>query len=101
MANDSITDPATHRYGAVSFVAATVNVFIGNLAAWISFPYYLLYLLFVPLILVDLVLAAVLAAQPSKSGQFGRGMLIGLLSVPLSPALNWAWYFVMLAIGRV
>jgi hypothetical protein len=101
MANGLVADPSTHRYGAASFVSATVNVFVGNLAAWISFPYFVLYLLFVPLILVDVVLAAVLAARPGKSGQVGRGMLIGLLSVPLSPALNWAWYLATLAIGPI
>jgi hypothetical protein len=99
--NDAIAGPATHRYGAIGFVAATVNVFVGNLAAWISFPYLLLYLYFVPVILVDLVAAAVLATRPGKSGQVGRGLLIGSLAVPLSPMLTWSWYFVALAIGPI
>jgi hypothetical protein len=101
VANGLVADPSTHHYGAVGFISATANVFIGNLAAWISFPYFLLYLLFVPLILIDVVLAVVLAARPGKSGQVGRGMLIGLLSVPLSPALNWTWYLATLAIGPI
>lgn len=101
MANGAVADPPAQRYGAVGFVAATVNVFIGNLAAWISTPYFLLYLLFVPLIVVDLVAAAILAGRAGKSGQVGRGMLIGLLSVPLSPAVIAIGYLVALAIGPI
>ncbi|MGH3967955.1 MAG: hypothetical protein ACRDTV_07550 [Mycobacterium sp.] len=101
MANGVVPDPSTHRYGAVGFVAATLNVFVGNFTAWIWFPYFLLYLLFVPLIVVDLVAAAILAGRPGKSGQVGRGMLIGLLSVPLSPAVIVTGYFLADATGPI
>ncbi len=80
------------RYGAGGFAAATANAFVGHLAAWISFPYFLLYLLFVPFILIDLVAAAILVTRPGTTAQVGRGMLIGLLSVPLSPLLIWGVY---------
>jgi hypothetical protein len=84
-----IADRVSERYGPIGFTAATLNVFLGSLAAWMSFPYYLLYVYFVPIILVDLVAAAILARCTGTLGQAGRGMLIGLLSVPLSPAVIW------------
>jgi uncharacterized protein YqgC (DUF456 family) len=101
VANGLVADPSTQRYGAAGFVSATLNVFVGNFAAWIWFPYFLLYLLFVPLIVVDLVAATILARRPGKSGQVGRGLLIGLLSVPLSPAVIAIGYFVAGAIGPI
>jgi len=82
----------SQRYGAAGFAAATANTFLGHLAAWVSFPYFLLYLLFVPFILIDLVAAAILVTRPGTMAQVGRGMLIGLLSVPLSPLLIWGVY---------
>ena len=84
--------PAAQRYGAPGFLAATLNVLLGNLAAWFAFPYFLLYLLFAPVIVVDLVVAAVLVRQPRVLGQIGRGMLIGLISVPLAPVAIAAGY---------
>jgi hypothetical protein len=80
------------RYGAIGFVAATLNVFVGTLAAWVSFPYFLLYVYFVPLIIADLIVAVVLVSRSGLAAQAGRGMLIGLLSVPLAPALIWFFY---------
>ncbi|AQT81503.1 hypothetical protein B1R94_22990 [Mycolicibacterium litorale] len=50
------------RHGPVGLAAATGNVLVGTLAAW------------------------VLVAQA------GRGMLIGLPSVPLAPAALWVFY---------
>jgi hypothetical protein len=86
------TDQSVPRYGAIGFAAATMNVLIGTLAAWVSFPYFLLYIYFVPLIVADLVVAVVLVTRPGLVAQAGRGMLIGLLSVPLAPALIWLCY---------
>ncbi|MGY4712387.1 hypothetical protein ACXDF8_22990 [Mycolicibacterium sp. CBM1] len=85
------------RHGAIGFAAATVNVLVGTLAAWTSFPYFLLYVYFVPLIVVDLILAVFLARRSGLAAQAGRGMLIGLLSVPLAPAVIW---FCFLASSR-
>lgn len=96
-----MVDSAVQRYGAVGFVSATANVFMGNLAAWASFPYFLFYLLFVPLILVDLVAATVLASRSGRLGQVGRGMLIGLLSVPVAPAVIAIGYLLTAAIGPI
>ncbi len=87
------------RYGAAGFLAATLNVLLGNLAAWFAFPYFLLYLLFVPVIVVDLVVAAVLVRRPGLGGQIGRGMLVGLISVPLAPAAIAAGYAIAVVAG--
>jgi len=87
------------RYGAAGFLAATLNVLLGNLAAWFAFPYFLLYLLFVPVIVVDLVVAAVLVRRPGRGGQIGRGMLVGLMSVPLAPAAIAAGYAIAVVAG--
>lgn len=77
------------RHGAIGFVAASANVLLGTLAAWVSFPYFLLYIYFLPLIVVDLIVAVVLAKRSGLVAQAGRGMLIGLLSVPIAPAVIW------------
>jgi hypothetical protein len=75
----------TTRYGPISFVAALVNILLVNLCLWLfvagmfgGYEYYL------PLILIDLLVAFVLVLRRSVSGQIGRGMLIGWLSAPLS-----------------
>jgi hypothetical protein len=88
--------PADHsvpRYGAIGFAAATLNVLVGTLAAWISFPYFLLYVYFVPLIVADLIVAVVLTKRSGLLAQAGRGMLIGLLSVPLAPVAIWLSFY--------
>jgi hypothetical protein len=86
------TDQSVPRHGAIGFAAATMSVLIGTLAAWVSFPYFLLYVYFVPLIVADLVVAVVLARRSGLMAQAGRGMLIGLLSVPLAPVVIWFCY---------
>ncbi|WP_445168849.1 hypothetical protein ACTXG7_05705 [Mycolicibacterium sp. Dal123E01] len=86
------TDRLVPRHGAIGFAAATANVLVGTLPAWVSFPYFLLYIFFVPLIVVDLIAAVVLAKRSGLVAQAGRGMLIGLLSVPIAPAGIWLFY---------
>lgn len=61
---------SAQRYGAAGFLAAGLNVLLGNLAAWFAVPYFLLYLLFVPVIVVDLAVAppwSAAAAGPGRS----------------------------------
>ncbi|ODR07135.1 hypothetical protein BHQ15_11650 [Mycolicibacillus koreensis] len=90
---------SAQRYGAAGFLAAGLNVLLGNLAAWFAVPYFLLYLLFVPVIVVDLAVAAALVRRRGRSGQIGRGMLIGLISVPLAPAAIAAGYAIAAVAG--
>ncbi|BBY56945.1 hypothetical protein [Mycolicibacterium sarraceniae] len=80
------------RHGAIGFAGATISVLVGTLAASVSFRYFLLYIYFVPLIVADLIVAVVLAMRSGLMAQAGRGMLIGLLSVPLAPAVIWFCY---------
>ncbi|WP_051574173.1 hypothetical protein [Mycobacterium sp. URHB0044] len=87
-----IQTPEPHS--AAGFIAAAVSVFIGTVAAWMSFPYAALYVLFVPIIVVDVIAAAVLITRPGTAGQIGRGLLIGLISVPLSAPVIWGCYLI-------
>lgn len=86
------TDQAVPRHGAIGFAGATMNVLVGTLAAWMSFPYFLLYVYFVPFIVIDFIVAVALATRSGLVAQAGRGMLIGLLSVPVAPAVIWLCY---------
>ncbi|UNB55810.1 hypothetical protein [Mycolicibacterium sp. YH-1] len=76
-------------YGAIGFAAATVTILAVSLAAWISVTHVHLTVYFLALILADLVAAIILARCTGKLRQAGRGMLVGLVAVPLSPALMW------------
>jgi len=83
-------DPRPGRYGAAGFFAASCNVFVGTVVAWSAVPYYLLFVYFTPIVLVDLIVSGVLAVQSGRTGQVGRGMLIGLWSVPLTSVVIWS-----------
>jgi hypothetical protein len=76
-------------YGAIGFAAATVTIFAVSLAAWISVTHIHLMVYFIALILGDLVAAIILARCTGKLRQTGRGILVGLFAVPLSPAVMW------------
>ncbi len=86
---DSYADSQPRRHGAAGFVGASCNVFVGTVISWLSVPYYAMYIYFAPMVLIDLCVCVVLAAQSGWLGQLGRGMLIGLLSVPLTSAVIW------------
>ena len=87
MVNTPAAQPLKPTYGPVTFVAALANILLVETAVWVVLPWYLLALYGVPLLLVDLLAATVLKSRPGRAGQIGRGMLIGLLSVPAGLAL--------------
>lgn len=82
MTNEAV---APEKYGPAGFVAALVHIFLVNFTALalavVAFPV-LLY--FLPILLGDLLVSAVLTTRPAKLGQIGRGMLVGWLSAPVS-----------------
>jgi hypothetical protein len=103
MENDSTAGAAKDRYGPASFVAALVNMFVVEFATWIFLPWmtFLAFLFVLPVLVVDLVPAAVLAIRPGKLGQVGRGMLIGWISAPVSMAAFSVGVIVARAIGAI
>jgi hypothetical protein len=72
------------RYSAVTFAATLANMLAVELGTWVFAPYFMLAVFTAPLLLVDLAVALFLVRRPGRSGQIGRGMLIGWISVPLS-----------------
>lgn len=69
-------------YGPAAFIAALANILAIEVAVWIFLPWFLLAIYVLPLLLIDLALAAILKRRRGTTGQVGRGMLIGLLSAP-------------------
>ncbi|MBB3606455.1 hypothetical protein FHT40_006146 [Mycolicibacterium sp. BK556] len=82
------------RYGPASVFAAAVNVFLGTTIAWVSCPFLIFYLYFGPMLAIDVVAAVVLISLNGLARQVGRGLGIGLISVPLSTATVWTSYLI-------
>lgn len=101
MASDMTAGSPTNRYGPAGFVAAVANILVVQFATWIFLPYFLLTLLALPILLVDLAVAEVLASRPGKWGAIGRGMLIGWLAGPLSLLVFIPAYFAADATGLI
>lgn len=76
-------------YGPVTFLVATLHVFVVELATWLFIPYSIVFVL--PVVLVYIAISAFVAwAWPSGVvGQLGRGMVIGSLSGPPVPDHLW------------
>lgn len=87
MVNAPEAQPFRRGDGPVTFLAALANILLVNMAFWVVLPWYLLTLYLLPLLLVDLLVAAVLRSRPGTFGQIGRGMLVGLLTVPAGLAV--------------
>jgi len=91
MTNDSAAGRANGRYGPLSFTVTLLHILIVNGTTWLFMPYSIVLVL--PAVLIYMGIAAVLARNPGKVGQVGRGMFLGSLSAPLSLivfALAWA-----------
>lgn len=103
MANLSAADKLRHRYGPLTFAAAVVNILSTNLYIWLLAPFSILgYPLFLlPVVAVDLAVAAALATRPGRLGQVGRGMLIGLLSVPIGLAVFISGFAIAHSVGPI
>jgi hypothetical protein len=79
-----VSPPAAARYGSLSFIAVLTNTLAMDFAVWLFLP--LLYgeIIVLPILLIDLIISVVVSRYPGNVGQFGRGLLIGCLSGPLS-----------------
>lgn len=76
---------STDRYGPIGFLAATANILVLEFVTWVTVPLVVVALYFaLPLFLIDLIVSAALAKAPRKTGQVGRGMLIGCIAAPLT-----------------
>ncbi|WP_193044296.1 hypothetical protein [Mycolicibacterium baixiangningiae] len=84
MVNGAVSQPITPTYGPAAFLAALANIVVVEIAVWTVLPWFVLIIFVVPLLLLDLAAAAVLKRRPGAAGQIGHGMLIGLISAPLT-----------------
>lgn len=84
MVSESTVTPSGQRFGPITFVAALGNTLLVGLATWYFLPWFALAVFVLPILLVDLALGAVLATRSGTMGQLGRGMLIGLITAPLT-----------------
>jgi hypothetical protein len=93
--------PLTSSYGPVTFLAALVNILVVETAVWYFLPWFALAVFVLPLLLIDLALAAVLRSRPGVAGQVGRGMLIGLVAAPVALAVFLPGLMLVQAMGLV
>ena len=84
MVNESTADPSVQRYGPTSFVVALGNSLFMGLVTWYFLPWFALAVFVLPILLIDLALGAVLATRSGTMGQLGRGLLVGLITAPLT-----------------
>ncbi|BBY12842.1 hypothetical protein [Mycobacterium marseillense] len=101
MTDEPTISASQFRYGPVTFLVATLHIFVVELATWLFIPYSIVFVL--PLVLVYLAISAFVAwVWPSGVvGQLGRGMFIGSLSGPLSLTVFGAAYAIAQAIGPI
>jgi len=99
--NNPKVSVSENRYGAVAFVATMVNILIVEFVTWIYFPWMPLVLIVLPILLLDLAVAAVLATRPGMLGAVGRGMLVGWLAVPISLVIFIPAYITIAALGLI
>ncbi|ASX02956.1 hypothetical protein [Mycobacterium intracellulare] len=101
MTGEPTISASPFRYGPVTFLVATLHVFVVELATWLFIPYSIVFVL--PVVLVYLAISAFVAwAWPSGVvGQLGRGMVIGSLSGPLSLIIFGVAWAIAQAIGPI
>lgn len=101
MVNEAAAQPLNPVFGPVTFLAALGNILVVELAVWVFLPWLLLAIYVVPLLLIDLLAAAVLKSRPGTLGQIGRGMLIGLIAAPAAVGLFLPGLLLAQALGFV
>jgi hypothetical protein len=82
--SESTTDPSAQRYGPITFVAALGNSLLVGLGTWYFLPWFALAVFVLPVLLVELALGVFLATRSGTMGQLGRGMLVGLITAPMT-----------------
>lgn len=101
MVNGAVPQRVTPAYGPATFLAALMNIFAVETAVWMFLPWFVLAIFVLPLVLIDLAIAAVLRARPGTAGQIGRGMLIGLIPAPMTLAVFLPGLLLAQAMGLV
>jgi hypothetical protein len=96
-----VSEPSAQRYGPITFVAALGNSLLVGLATWYFLPWFALAVFVLPILLVDLTLGAVLARRPGAIGQFGWGMLVGLITAPVTLLVFLPGLLLVQALGFV
>jgi hypothetical protein len=91
----------TPAYGKATFVAALANTLLALLAGWIALPWFLLLIFVVPLLLVDLAVAAILKTRGGILAQVGQGMMIGMTAAPIALALFVPGFLIAQGLGLV
>ena len=99
MTNESDVKRSEGRYGPLGFVVALVHILVVDVATLGLMPYSIFLVL--PVVLVYMAVAAVIALFPGKAGQVGRGMLFGSLSGPLSALIFVSAWAVAKGIGPI
>ena len=99
MVNDA--RPQRVSYGPATFVAALVNILIVEVALWLTVPWIALAVFVGPLLVVDVVVAAILTSRSGTLAQVGRGMLIGLIAAPATLVVFLPGFFLAQALGLV
>jgi hypothetical protein len=90
------------RVGPVSFVASLINVLMLVLSMWLFYiSTFRGYEFFLPFFAVNLVLSVALSLLGGTLGRFGRGLLIGWLSVPTSLVLFIGGFAIANAFGPI
>lgn len=102
MTDGPLADKSNDRYGPLTFAAAIVHVFVIDLVTWLfCFPTWPYAIFVLPITLAYIAICAVIARAPGRSGQVGRGMVIGSLSGPLSLLIFIPAFVVAGAIGPI
>lgn len=101
MVNSRAAQPLTSSYGPATFLAALVNILVVETAVWYFLPWFALAVFVLPLLLIDLAMAAVLRSRPGVAGQVGRGLLIGLIAAPAALAVFLPGLMLVQAMGLV
>lgn len=88
-------------YGPAVFVAALVNILIVELALWVTVPWFALAVFVIPLLVVDLGVAALLKLRKGTLRQVGHGMMIGLIAAPATVVVFAPGLWLVQAVGLV
>jgi hypothetical protein len=99
MTEDSAVGTSDARYGPVTFLVATLHVFVVEFTTWLFMPYSVVLVL--PAVLIYMAISAFVARAPGRVGRVGCGMLIGSLSGPLSLIIFGAVWAIAHAIGPI
>lgn len=102
MTDEPLAGTSNDRYGLLTFAVAIAHVFVVDLGTWLFvLPMWPLVLIVLPVTLVYVGIGGLIARTSGRSGQIGRGMMIGSLSGPLSLLIFIPAFAIAGAIGPI